>query len=1201
MKRFYMILLNVLMVSLALQAQIASSQVEQLPALQSMSIEEQEKLMSLPEWTLSETQQRRTLPVSIDNSTLPFFRPLQAQVGLECGQASSIGLAFTYELNVKRNAPGDLPQNQMATHFTYNFINGGSNAGISSYETFEIIKRAGNPSVADYGGLAEGGPSRWMSGYNLYFNSMHNRINDIYLIKTNTVAGLNTLKNWIYDHGNGLQYGGVATFYAEFNHPPVVLPPGTPEAGKFVILRWGNSANHSMTIVGYNDSIRYDYNEDGRYTNNIDITGDGIIDMRDWEIGGFKMANTYGSISGWGDEGFSYMMYKSVADLFQQGGIWNNVVTIADVRDTYTPWLTAKATITHACRNSLHIAVGMSTDINAEEPDRILQFPIFDYQGGCMAMQGGSGIETLELGLDLNPLLTYITPGQSVKYFLMVTEYDPNNTYTGMINNFSVMDYTSGITETIANGGSVIQNNTLTMLSVVAAVDHQPVEITTQALPPMQLYQEYETQLEADNGTTPYRWSLVHDYARVDSVASMPEFSEQQLVMPNNNAGSLKVSLPFAFPFYGEKFTDVFVTTDGYIRFNESLIPWPYYITGRTYFLQNKVISPLMSNTFVIAPSEGDGIWYQVGEGYVSFRWRLSVYGQTSTSETNFVATLYEDGRIAFNYGYQNVAFYVSRHGGISSGDGENYVLMNTGSTFAPLQQRYNRFEPMNNYTGLTLSLEGLLHGYSEDMLTDEPIRVSVTDKNNLRAFKTFYLDTEGVLMHAEVSAEPENIIVNGEPFSLNVSFTNMNSFPLSASQLHLGTMDALFNITNAVVDVPAMDVGETVNLSGVFNVQTNVNVPDGHMAEFTMNLVSPEGEWPRDVEFEANAPVMMVAAMELVDGNNGMIEPGETANLTFEVVNIGGAGLKQAIAVLATPEPGLHISEAAIQGDTVTAGEHWLISYEIHLDEGAIVPDVIEMNLHVIGEKQFSFYKSFPLLTTQIVEDFESGGLTHFDWVTAGDAPWYVDNQTPPYEGNNAARSGVVYDNQLSVLMLEYELAYPDTISFFYKVSSEVNYDYLRFIVDGDELAKWSGEAGWAQYKAEIEAGPHNLVWQYTKDYSVSNGEDCARLDYIVFPAYAIPTGNGEVSGQLASLSVLPNPVKDNMAISVNLTKPGVCHISLFDATGKLIWQYDLPGQWLKGNHTVYPPEAIMGKGLHIVVAKTADQTLVRKVIRIQ
>jgi hypothetical protein len=49
-----------------------------------------------------------------------------------------------------------------------------------------------------------------------------------------------------------------------------------------------------MTYIGYDDSIRFDYNNDGRFTNDIDINGDRVVDMRDWEIGGLDRCEQLG-------------------------------------------------------------------------------------------------------------------------------------------------------------------------------------------------------------------------------------------------------------------------------------------------------------------------------------------------------------------------------------------------------------------------------------------------------------------------------------------------------------------------------------------------------------------------------------------------------------------------------------------------------------------------------------------------------------------------------------------------------------------------------------------------------------------------------------------------------------------------------------------------------------------------------------------
>jgi hypothetical protein len=215
-----------------------------------------------------------------------------------------------------------------------------------------------------------------------------------------------------------------------------ILPAGTPEAGKFVQTSWGPSPSHTWTVCGYNDSIRYDYNGDGLYTNNIDINGDGKVDMHDWEIGGLKFASGYAG-TGWGNQGFCYLMYKCLADAIGYGGIWNHTVYVIDTKQTCNTDLTAKVTLKHTSRNKLKVTMGISTDLAAPVPSYILEFPILNYQGGDHYMQGGTteADKTLEFGFDLAPLINQINNAQPAKFFLQVQENDPSGVATGEIVN----------------------------------------------------------------------------------------------------------------------------------------------------------------------------------------------------------------------------------------------------------------------------------------------------------------------------------------------------------------------------------------------------------------------------------------------------------------------------------------------------------------------------------------------------------------------------------------------------------------------------------------------------------------------------------------------------------------------------------------------------------------------------------------------
>lgn len=100
--------------------------------------------------------------------------------------------------------------------------------------------------------------------------------------------------------------------------------------------------------------------------------------------------------------------------------------------------------------------------------------------------------------------------------------------------------------------------------------------------------------------------------------------------------------------------------------------------------------------------------------------------------------------------------------------------------------------------------------------------------------------------------------------------------------------------------------------------------------------------------------------------------------------------------------------------------------------------------------------------------------------------------------------RSGAISHNEHSVAKVTMNVVADGEISFYYKVSSESNYDFLTFSIDGNSLGSWSGNIGWTQATFTVQAGERTFEWKYDKDFSVSHGSDCAWVDYIVFPPVA-------------------------------------------------------------------------------------------------
>lgn len=1153
------------------------------------------RLSQIPPLTLSQETNRRLLPYAVDNSELPWLRPIFQQDGFDCGQAASVGYVFTYEINRLRGLPADIPENQYATWFSFNFINQGMDeVGVSYYETFEILKYAGNPTVAEYGGMSAGGITRWMNGYDLYYSSMHNRIQSVSSVKVNTPDGIQTMKNWLYDHGDGSASGSIGCFYASLD-AYFYFPPNVPEAGKMVIPLWGPEASHAMSIVGYNDSIRWDYNNDGQYTNDLDIDGDGSITVRDWEIGGFKIANSYGD-EWFGDEGFAYIMYKSVADQYGQGGIWDNTVVVMHVKDNQQPQLTAKVSLAHECRNKLSISAGVSSDPEATEPEHIMHFPMFDFQGGCFPLHGDTVTDPIELGLDISLLLAYVNPGEPARYFLMIQENDPQGTASGILESFSIIDYTNGVNEISSQVTSMpLANNSITEVFVNAGINFYPVEVMNDTIMPIELYSGVALQMEATGGTPPYSWHLADDYQKQQATAVMQQIDAVKLELSSVNDGKALVHLPFPFPYYGVEYTEIYATVDGYLMFEDAEIPWPYYLEGRTYFIETPMIAAALCNPFQVKNST-HGIWYEEDDESVIFRWSMGVWGMTNGA-FNATVRLYNDGRIEVNYGEWNIPVYVERYAGISNGDGENYEIISYAPDFSPSLNQLLIYTPADLFSGIGITPDGLLSAQVHHPLDNMPLTVCVSDKNNIRDYKTFIINTTGLQMELEIKAGGDTRLEFGEEALLNLIVTNHNSFTVGATAFTFISDDPFITDTDGTADVNSILPGQTITISDAFSFVASNDLPDLHQIPVNLNAIAIEGDWTRHTTFTGYRPVTKVKRVLIAEPSDGVPDPGETVEVIFDIINSGGGKLLNAYTILSASDPDVTILTSPIFNDTLAPHEITQLVYQVQISGQAPVGHMMNLHLEISGDHAYYYSDSVSFYVGKAAENFEAGDFEWLGWESGGDTTWFVDTGTS-YEGNNSARSGVISDNQMTWMRLYWDAAFDDSITFWYKVESQYYYDYLRFNILQGERGRWSGFTGWKRAAVAIPAGPNMFTWMYRKNSFYAEGQDCAWVDYIIFP-----TLNGTISVENTNivqpkLWLYPNPVNDRLIIKYSLPESSSAVISISDIHGRCVFMHDenvLP----EGEYTLTPALGNLKAGTYTVRLQTGKGTTERKMIR--
>lgn len=249
----------------------------------------------------------------------------------------------------------------------------------------------------------------------------------------------------------------------------------------------------------------------------------------------------------------------------------------------------------------------------------------------------------------------------------------------------------------------------------------------------------------------------------------------------------------------------------------------------------------------------------------------------------------------------------------------------------------------------------------------------------------------------------------------------------------------------------------------------------------------------------------------------NGRLDPGETANINMTIFNSGDQAAENTSAEISCDTTYISLLSASASLGNLQSGASANAMFTVKAKENTLAGESVVLHTELTandGNYTTSFDNN--LMIGIIVEDWETGDFTKFDWAFSGDADWEL-TQTNPYEGVYSAKSGTISDNQSSVLQLQANVVNDGIVSFFRKTSSEADYDFLYFKIDGETKGQWSGEKAWEEVSFPVTAGEHTFSWEYTKDQSSTGGYDCSWVDYIILPRLAVP-GFGTVSGTVMS-----------------------------------------------------------------------------------
>jgi len=419
----------------------------------------------------------------------------------------------------------------------------------------------------------------------------------------------------------------------------------------------------------------------------------------------------------------------------------------------------------------------------------------------------------------------------------------------------------------------------------------------------------------------------------------------------------------------------------------------------------------------------------------------------------------------------------------------------------------------------------------------------NVSDGENPVVNAKISLDSYGSLLTDDTGeASFSNLIVSDSVYyKVELDAYNFYEDSISVDPLKLHNENIIINLTRYNIDFYVTNNGEivsnaTISLSGYGEKITDEN-----------GYVQFEGVLPSEgIEYSINSSIHdnHTNSVAVVDEN---IVLNIDLNLTgfkveFSIID-GNIPVENARVHL----DGYDIKTSDVYGnvvfDKVILDDE--ITYEVISENYNLVAGSISVVDSDISEKvslRLSTYNAVFNVTDGIksiegteieieiagdvrIEDFDNAIIPDY-FKSRGNSVWNIDD-VDEFQGVHIIKSGEVFDNQFSEISFD-KKTIAGEFSFFMKVSSELDHDYLIFYIDGEEKGRWSGDTDWKHQTYVLESGTHNFKWEYKKDGSRKDGNDCSWIDYIKYPSEEMSLVNLEtdVDGIAIFTNLLPRDV---------------------------------------------------------------------------
>ncbi len=438
-------------------------------------------------------------------------------------------------------------------------------------------------------------------------------------------------------------------------------------------------------------------------------------------------------------------------------------------------------------------------------------------------------------------------------------------------------------------------------------------------------------------------------------------------------------------------------------------------------------------------------------------------------------------------------------------------------------------FEPINDVSYLKVVLTNQFYKTKIDSILVSPSEGAFISLKDIR-----FIDAETMQEASKLTPSKE--------YYLNFTAKNVGNQPLQNASLTLN--DATnSNIIAGTQNFGSFAANSEIESTNTLKIKVNDGLFEGTTISFVANITGNDYSKTKNITKKVAAPKLEISSIKISDVSDGKL-------VRVSLENKGSVEVAEGSLEVKEVSEWVNLNSNSVVVPTLAPYAETEVSFTMIVEDSVFAQqDSLFFTLDYVSG-YYMISKSYVINLSNQIETFESGDFSFADWEMDSSFPWIVDS-TAANNGTFSARSAIIDHNGTTTLTIRINTMLRDSVSFYYKVSSENNYDFFRFYIDGTQKIKESGTTNseWQYKKYTLTAGEHILKWEYSKDQSQSSGEDCARIDDIRLPHKVSCVG---LEGQtwLENINLWPNPAKDYVVIN-NLK--GENQITITDLTGRM------------------------------------------------